>query len=84
MSFAQILEEIPKLSAPERREIFLQVLSLEPEVDDLAACDHVAMEGFALLEEMELADRRPWALRGAVRFGSLIWVSRAKCVRAFC
>jgi hypothetical protein len=53
MSFAQILEELPKLSAPERREIFLQVLSLEPEVDDLAVCDHVAMEGFALLEEME-------------------------------
>jgi hypothetical protein len=53
MSFAQILEELPKLSAPERREIFLQVLSLEPEVDDLAVCDHVAMEGFAMLEEME-------------------------------
>ena len=53
MSFAQILEELPKLSAPERREIFLQVLSLEPEVDDLAVCDHVAMRGFALLEEME-------------------------------
>ncbi len=29
----------------------LQVLSLEPEVDELAVCDHVAMEGFALLEE---------------------------------
>jgi hypothetical protein len=59
MSFAQILEELPKLSAPERREIFLQVLSLEPEVDDLAVCDHVAMEGFALLEEMESADGQP-------------------------
>jgi hypothetical protein len=27
--------------------------SLEPEADDLAVCDHVAMEGFATLEEME-------------------------------
>jgi len=33
-----------------------KVLSLEPEVDDLAICDHVAMEGFAMLEEMESAD----------------------------
>lgn len=57
MSFAQILEELPKLTASERREIFLQVLSLEPETDDLAICDHVAMEGFAMLEEMEPADR---------------------------
>ena len=59
MSFAQILEKLPKLSAPERREIFLQVLSLEPEVDDLAVCDHVAMEGFALHEENESADSKP-------------------------
>lgn len=58
MSFAQILEEIPRLTAPERREIFLQVLSLEPEADDLAVCDHVAMEGFGLLDEMEAADQR--------------------------
>jgi hypothetical protein len=56
MSFAQILEELPKLTAPERREIFLQVLSLEPETDDLAICDHVAMEGFAMLVKMESAD----------------------------
>lgn len=56
MSFAQILDEIPKLSFPERRELFLQVLSLEPEADDLVVCDHVAMEGFAMLEEMEAAD----------------------------
>lgn len=59
MSFAQILEELPRLTAPERREIFLQVLSLEPEIDDLAVCDHVAMEGFAMLEEMESSDRKP-------------------------
>ena len=53
MSFAQIFDEIPKLSFPERRELFLQVLSLEPAANDLAVCDHVAMEGFVLLEEME-------------------------------
>jgi hypothetical protein len=27
--------------------------NLEPESDDLAVCDHVAMKGFAMLEEME-------------------------------
>jgi hypothetical protein len=56
MSFAQIIEEIPKLTHLERRELFLQVLSLEPDADDVAVCDHVAREGFALLDEMEAAD----------------------------
>ena len=53
MSFSDILEEIPKLSATERREIFLQVLSLEPEEEDLAVCDHSASEGFAMLDLLE-------------------------------
>lgn len=53
MSFSEILEEIPKLSLPERREIFLQVLSLEPEEEDLAICDHAASEGFAMLDLLE-------------------------------
>lgn len=39
-----------------------KVLSLEPEVDDLAICDHLAMEGFAMLVKMESADH------GARRF----------------
>lgn len=56
MSFAQIIEEIPKLTHLERRELFLQVLSLEPDADDIAVCDHVAREGFSLLDEMEAAD----------------------------
>ena len=56
MSFAQIIEEIPKLTHSQRREIFLQVMSFEPEADDVAICDHVAREGFALLDEMEAAD----------------------------
>jgi hypothetical protein len=33
--------------------LFLQVLSLEPEEDELSICDHVASEGFAILDEME-------------------------------
>lgn len=50
MSFIEILNEIPKLSLGERRELFLQVLSLEPEEDELSVCDHVASEGFAILD----------------------------------
>ena len=57
MSFAETLEELPKLSNSERREICLKVLSFETETNDLAMCDHVASEGFALLEEIEAADQ---------------------------
>ena len=53
MSFIEILDEIPKLSLRERRELFLQVLSLEPEEGDLSICDHIASEGFSILDEME-------------------------------
>ena len=53
MSFIEILDEIPKLSLGERRELFLQVLSLEPEEEDLSICYHVASEGFSILDDME-------------------------------
>jgi hypothetical protein len=58
MSFAQIIEEIPRLTHMERREIFLQVMSFEPAADDVALCDHVARDGFAILDEMEASDAR--------------------------
>ena len=58
MSFSEILEEIPKLSLAERREISLQVLSLEPEDEDLAICDHTASEGFAMLDLLEARQRQ--------------------------
>ena len=53
MSFIEILDEIFKLSLGEPRELFLQVLSLEPEEEDLSICDHIASEGFSILDEME-------------------------------
>ncbi len=53
MSFSEILEEIPKLSQVQRREIYLKVLNLEPEAEDLAICDHNASEGLAMLDIME-------------------------------
>jgi hypothetical protein len=56
MSMNQILEEFPRLTPAERREIARRVIESEPEADDLAACDAAARAGFALLEQMEAED----------------------------
>ena len=58
----EALMELIRKQPPMSSEQFWQqvekarVLSpnLEPESDDLAVCDHVAMEGFVMLEEMEV------------------------------
>ncbi len=60
MSFSEILEELPNLTHQQRRELGLRLLSFETD-DDLALCDHVAAEGFAMLDQLELEDQ----LRGA-------------------
>ena len=60
MSFSEILEELPTLSHQERRELGLRLLSFEAD-DDLSLCDHVAAEGFTVLDQLELEDQ----LRGA-------------------
>jgi hypothetical protein len=63
MSMTEILEELPRLSPTERRELSRQLIALEPEAEDLASCDATARAGFAMLEEMEAEDearaRRP-------------------------
>jgi hypothetical protein len=41
--------------------------NLEPEADDLAVCDHVAMEGFAMLEEIETRGGGKQQLSPAIR-----------------
>ena len=56
MSFNEIIEELPGLSHQERRELCRRVLALEPESEDIALCDHVAREGFAVLDRMEAAE----------------------------
>ncbi len=53
MSLSEIIEELPSLSHQERRELCRRVLELEPESEDIALCDHVAREGFAMLDRME-------------------------------
>jgi len=56
MSFSEILEELPTLTHQERRELGLRLLSFETD-DDLSLCDHVAAEGFAMLDQLELEDQ---------------------------
>lgn len=57
MSLTEIIEELPKLSHQERREICRRVIELEAtEEQDVTLCDHTAREGFAVLEKMEAED----------------------------
>jgi hypothetical protein len=56
MSMTEILDELPRLSPEERRELGRQLIALEPEREDLMLCDATARAGFALLEEMEAED----------------------------
>lgn len=59
MSFIQVLEELPTLTRPERRELSLrlfEILSTEAEADDIAVCEHSAAMGFAMLDALEAAD----------------------------
>lgn len=52
----EILEELPRLSPTERRELSRRLIALEPEHEDLASCDTAARAGFAMIEEMEAED----------------------------
>ena len=56
MSLSEIIEELPSLSHQERRELCRRVLELEAGSEDIALCDHVAREGFAVLDRMEAED----------------------------
>ena len=60
VSFAQVLEELPILTQPQRRELALRLFALETtdqEAADVAGCEHAAALGFAMLDEMEAEDR---------------------------
>ena len=59
MSFAQVLEELPTLTRPQRREVSLRLYEIESsdaESDDIAVCEHSAALGFAMLDAMEAED----------------------------
>ncbi len=52
----EIIEELPRLSATERRELSRRLNALEAEQEDLRVCEESARHGFALLDAMEEED----------------------------
>ena len=58
MSKAEILQEIPKLSHEERREIVRLIFQMEQETEILADCDRLAVERFKMLDAMEAEDEK--------------------------
>jgi len=62
MSMAEIIEELPKLTLPQRRELCRKIIELEAEHADIALCDEAARQGFAMLDQMEVQDARRRAL----------------------
>jgi hypothetical protein len=58
MSTNQIIDELPKLTHTERREIARRLFALEEEVQILADCDRRANEHFLMLDAMEAEDAR--------------------------
>jgi hypothetical protein len=59
MSAAQIIEELPKLSEPERRAVRQKLLELGAENRDVKLCNQSALEGAQMLDRMEEEDARP-------------------------
>jgi hypothetical protein len=58
MSARQIIDELPKLTHAERREIARQLFALEEEVQTLADCDRRANEHSLMLDALESEDAR--------------------------
>jgi hypothetical protein len=58
MSVSEIMQEIPRLSLPERRMLTDKLLELEPGRDVLELCDHLTDEALQDLDRMEKGDAR--------------------------
>ena len=52
MSLTEILDELPRLTHEERRLLCRRALAVD-DVDEVAAVEYTAAEGFALLDRME-------------------------------
>jgi hypothetical protein len=55
MSLTEILDELPRLTHQERRLLCRRALAVD-DVDEVAALEFTAAEGFALLDRMEAED----------------------------
>ena len=56
MSMAEIIDELPKLTHQERRELCRKIVEIESKGEDIDLCDEAARAGFAMLDEMEARD----------------------------
>lgn len=56
MSMTEILEELPRMSPAERRRLGRELIALEPEAAEIEACEVIAAESFALLDQLEAED----------------------------
>lgn len=53
MSTVEIMAQLPRMSASERREIARRLVELEADADALKIADETADQGFQILDEME-------------------------------
>ena len=58
MSAVEILNELPKLTEPERRAVRRKLSELAAENEDIALCNQAALEGALMLDRMEEEDAR--------------------------
>jgi hypothetical protein len=58
MSKTEILDEIPRLSHCDRRQIMWLIFELEEDAETLAECDRHAVERFQMLDALEAADEK--------------------------
>lgn len=56
MSISEIIDELPKLSHSQRRELCQRIIDLEQERANIQICDQVAVEAFSELDRMEAGD----------------------------
>ena len=57
MSLSEILDQLPHLTHEERRLLCRRALAID-EAEEVAALEHTAAEGFALLDRMEAEDAK--------------------------
>lgn len=53
---AGIIPKLPKLTHPERRELYRKLVVLKSQGGDTDLCNEAAREGFAMLDQMEAQD----------------------------
>jgi hypothetical protein len=58
MSLTEIIQEISRLSLPERRMLTNKLLELEPGREDIEMCNQLADDAFQILDRMEDEDAR--------------------------